>query len=153
MSAIIVMPVLIPAATAAWPVLATAAAAAATSLGFAVAPSTALAEEEERRCVDVELTNAEALTQGMNRNEQLVFERNGAIINVHRNQDGRIAVKVMGQGAEEELRAIGQEMSNALVRQYAYHQLVTELKQREFALVDEATEDDGTIRLRVRAFR
>ncbi len=152
MSAIIVMPVLIPAATAAWPLLAGAAAAAAASMGYSVAPAEVV-DEARHNCVDLPLENAEPLTQGMNRNEALTFTQDGAVIRVHRNQAGRVVVNVSGAEAEEELRAIGREMSNALVRQYAYHQLVTELKQREFSMVDEQTEDDGTIRLRVRAFR
>lgn len=152
MSAIIILPVLIPAVPALWPVVAAAAAAAASAMGFAAAKSggKVQAQAEVELCVQ----NAEAVTGEMAAGEALVFVREGVQASFARDAAGKLAVRVAGEGkSEAELRAIGQRMADGLVQQYAYHRLVTELKQRRFNVVDEDVDADGTVRLHVRVYQ
>jgi len=44
-------------------------------------------------------------------------------------------------------------MANRLVQQYAYHRLITKLKEQNFNIVGEEVEQDGTVRLQVRTFQ
>ena len=55
--------------------------------------------------------------------------------------------------AHQQTGAIGQQFSKAVVQQYAYHRLMTELKQRNFNVVGEQVEEDGTVRIQVRTYQ
>ena len=52
--------------------------------------------------------------------------------------------------SKAELRRIGEELINRVTQQYVYHRVVTELKERNLAIVDEEVDQDRTIRIRVR---
>ncbi|MFC1671646.1 DUF1257 domain-containing protein [Planctomycetota bacterium] len=152
MSAIILLPVIIPAVAAAWPVVATAAAAAAAAMGYASIRSSS----EVKGGVEVEIPveNSEAVTGDMALGEELVFAKDDVRVIFFRNVEGRVAVKVCGKGkSEDELGAIGREVSRKLVQQYAYHRVVSELKQRNLSVVQEDVEEDGTVRLQVRTYQ
>ncbi len=152
MSAILVLPVLIPAAAAAWPAIAAAAAAAATAMGYAASrSSTDVAETVE---VVLNVDNSAALTDDLALGEELVFVKDDVQVIFFRNTDGQVAVKVCGAGkTEAALQAIGRQLANGLVQQYAYHRVMSELKQRNFNVVGEEVEEDGTVRLQVRVYQ
>ncbi len=152
MSAIIVLTVGIPAASAAWPVVAAAAVSAGAALGFTAVQ----AEQDTKTMNEVEVTvrNSQSVTGEIPLGEEIVLSKGGVKVVFSRDTNGQVAVKVSGSGkSDAELRAIGQEMADKLVQQYAYHRLVTELKQQNFNVVDEAVEEDGTVRLQVRTFK
>jgi hypothetical protein len=152
MSAIILLPIVIPAATAAWPAVAAAAAAAAAAMGYASARTGTDVESETE--VEIPVENCEAVTEDMALGEQLSFTKDDVRVTFFRNTDGRVAVKVGGAGrSESDLAAIGREITKKLVQQYAYHRVVSELKQRNLNVVDENVEDDGTVRLQVRVYQ
>ena len=139
--------------TAAWPAIAGAAATAASALGFALATGKEDAEVGEGLEVDISLENSEAVTGELQIGEELVFTRGGVQIRFYRDVEGNSGIRVHGHGSEAKLREIGEEFSKKIVQQYSYHQLVTELKSRDFNVTDEQVEEDGTVRLHVRAFR
>lgn len=139
--------------TAAWPAIAGAAATAASALGFALANSREDVESAETTEVDISLASAEAVTANLAVGEELVFTREDVKIVFFRDVDGHPGVRVRGKGSEAELEAIGQDFAGRIVQQYAYHQLVTELRSRELNITDEQVEEDGTVRLQVRAFQ
>ena len=73
MSAIVVLPILIPPAIAAWPIVVTAAGAAAAALGFA---ATKTAEEADSMTeVELPVANAAAVADQLATGEELVFTR------------------------------------------------------------------------------
>ena len=56
-----------------------------------------------------------------------------------------------GEGhSKEELKAIGEELSQTVVQQYVYQKLMGEMRSRGFIIVDEQTSEDRSIRLKVR---
>jgi hypothetical protein len=58
---------------------------------------------------------------------------------------------VTGSGhTEEALRALGEELSRAVVQQYVYQKLLDEIRARGFVLVEQQTTEDRTIHLKVR---
>ncbi len=152
MSAIVIIPVLIPAASALWPVVAAAAAAAAGTLGFSAVRKKPKAKADTE--VDVPMENTEVGVEALGEQQELAFTKGDIQVTFHRNAEGKVGVRVCGSGrTEAELRAFGQQMADQLTQQYAYNRLVTELKARHFNVVNEDVEEDGTIRLQVRVFQ
>ena len=63
----------------------------------------------------------------------------------------RLKVCMEGKGqSKAELRKLGQELVGRVTQQYAYHRIVTELKQKNMAIVDEQVTADQTVKIRVR---
>ena len=145
MSAIIVLTVAIPAAAAAWPVIVSAGGA----LGFAAARK----QEKQKGLInEIELAlNPNAVAGEADTPEEVVLEKEGVRVAVCRDLDGRVSARVSGADrSDEELEQIGRRLIDGLTQQYAYHRLLTELKQRNFNVVEEEVEADGTVRLKVR---
>jgi len=155
MSAIVILPVILPGVAAAWPAVATAAAAAAAALGFAAGKtSQAAAESEAESEVELTVSEADAVARDVALGEEAVFVKDDVRVTFARAASGKVSVKVRGCGkTDEELRAIGQQMADGLTQQYAYHRIVTELKQRNLSVVEEDVEEDGTVRLHVRVYQ
>jgi hypothetical protein len=152
MSAIVVIPVVFPAAAAAWPAIAAAAGAAAGALGFAAGRTAQ--EIEQTAEVELPMENAEAAAAELSVAEETVFVKDDVQVIFYRDVQGKAGVRVCGQGhRDDELRAIGEQMANAIAQQYAYHRLKTELLKRNFNIAAEEVEEDGTVRLQVRTFQ
>ncbi len=45
---------------------------------------------------------------------------------------------------------MGQELIGRVTQQYVYHKMITELRERKLAVVDEEVAEDRTIKIRVR---
>ena len=152
MSAIVVLPIVLPAVSAAWPALAAAAVAAASAMGFVAGKSQA--EADEMTEVDLPVENAEEVAGGLSVGQELVFERDEVRVIFRRETTGGLTVKVVGRNrTDAELREIGAGFTQQLTQRYAYHRLMSQLKERDFNVVDEEVEDDGTVRLQVRTFQ
>jgi len=151
MSAIILLPIIIPVAPAMWPVLASAATAAASAMGYAGV--TSQVDEEIGTEVELPVDHSDEVSADLAMGEELVFQKGDIQVVFSRSVDNKISVRVCGGDMnEEELKAIGQQISQRVVQQYAYHRLMTELKNKNFNLVSEDVEEDGTVRLHVRRF-
>lgn len=145
--------VLTPLVVASWPVVSTAIVGAASSLGFAVASQdrskeAALTFEEQ---VELEVPNSDVIGENLGQEQTIRIERDG--VKVVLGLDGRGACRmcVTGVGrSKRELRRIGEELSGRIVQHFAYHKLVTELKKRNYHIVDEHVGENQAIRLRVR---
>lgn len=104
-------------------------------------------------CVDLEIENAGEVTAGVSAGQTLTFYRDGITVTFFQDLEGEAKIRVSGDASEEKLRAIGQEVSNRLAQQYAYHRLVTEMKGRGMNIVEEEVEQDGTVRMQVRVYQ
>jgi hypothetical protein len=159
MSAIVVLPILVPATMAAWPVVVAAAATAASTLGFAMATSEAKAGVKASQAtaateVSVDVESCEEITQAVALGDSLVFTKDDVTITVFRNNRNGVSVKVHShQHSKQQLKALANEMIGKINQQYAYNRIVTELKQRNFNLVDQEVDEDGTVRLKVRIYQ
>lgn len=137
---------------AAAPVVLTATAAVATAMGFSMV-SGKLEEwqglQEAEDCVEFDINEARGLTALIAQQGPIVLQREGATV-VFRPGKGRVQMLVKGTGTREELEALGQSVIDGISQQYAYHQVVSDLKARGFDKVEESQDEDGTIRLRLR---
>jgi hypothetical protein len=145
--------ILAPVVIAAWPAFSAAVAAAAVSLGYQVT-SEVLSHQSVNtttNTVNLEITQSELVTDQLGRDQRIRVSRDGVIITFSRDARGRASLCVTGEGVDEAtLRSLGEEMSRAVVQQYVYQRLMDEMRSKGFVVVEEQSEADRTIRLKVR---
>ena len=149
--------VLTPIVVASWPAISSAVAAAAVSLGFNVLQDVAQeglprnAGAETSRKVTFDVPHSEVVTGTLGRDQRVRLGRDGVVAEFSRDSRGRAAVCVTGAGySEEQLRAIGEELSGRMVQQYMLTKLKNEMAARGMDLVEETVDETQSIRLRVR---
>jgi hypothetical protein len=144
--------VVTPLVIASWPAITAAVTAAIGTTGFAIVRGDA----SRRRAVgknrtDIEVEGSEILEGSVGTGEELVVERDGIRAIFSRDARGALRVCLEGEGhSKSELRQIGEELIGRVTQQYAYHRIVTELKNRHMNIVDEEVRQDQTVRIRVR---
>jgi hypothetical protein len=146
--------ILTPVVVAAWNEFSAVVGATATSMGYTVV--TDVLDKvgsiiETARCVELQITNTELVTDQLGRDRHIAIIRNGVTVTFSRDVRGQAKVCVNGRGqTEEALRAIGEELSQRVVQQYVYQRLIDECRARQFLVVEEEVEADKSIRLKVR---
>ncbi|MBS0198290.1 MAG: hypothetical protein JSR77_16175 [Planctomycetes bacterium] len=149
--------VLTPMVVGSWPLIANAIAGTAASLGFTIAQherefEIGGANETER--VEAEVANSEVVAETMGRAEKMTIERGGVRIEFGVDDRGRCTVCASGKGmAKRQLKAIADEVAGKVVQQFAYHKLMTELKQRKFRVLNESVGTDQAIQIQVQLDR
>jgi len=149
MSAVII---LTPLVVSSWPVIASAIVGAATSMGFTVrGPSLHEEKKTSRRKVETEIDNSEVVSDIMAPGDTIVVQKGDVSIKFGQDERGKCTVCVSGERySEKELKKIGEEVAGRVVQQFAYHKLVTELKNRNYSVVEEEVLKDQSVRLRIR---
>lgn len=150
--------ILTPVVVAAWPTFATAVVSAAASLGYTVSTSVAagrrdraLANAAVNESLQLEVPRSEIVSGQLGRDEKLSITRDGVTITFRRDERGKASLTVSGAGrSHDELRALGEEMSRRVVRDYVHQQILAEVQARDFVVVDESVDADHAIRLTVR---
>jgi hypothetical protein len=149
--------ILTPVVIAAWPAFSAAVVAAATSLGYQIATEAAGAKKNAKTAspdsknVQLEIENSEVVTNQLGRDQRIVVTKGGITITFSRDARGKASLCVTGEGqSNEELKAMGQELSQAVVQQYVYQKLMGEMRTRGFNVIEEETNADRSIRLKVR---
>jgi hypothetical protein len=147
--------ILAPVVVAAWPAFSAAVVAAAASLGYQVVSEVRRGPEAEAGAesgqVELEIPNSEVVTGQLGREQHISVTRDGVTVTFSRDARGKAALCVTGSGqSDEELRALGEELSGCVVQQYVYQRLQDEMRARGFLVVEEETNADRSIRLKVR---
>jgi hypothetical protein len=143
--------VLTPLVVASWPVLSSAIVGAAASLGFAVRAEALYREAPSRRKVETEIENSEVVADALGRGQKICLQKDDITIEFGQDERGACRVCVTGdRHSERELRQIGAEVAGRVVQQFAYHKLMTELKRRHYAVVEEQVLQDQSVHVRVR---
>ncbi|MEW6556992.1 MAG: hypothetical protein AB1349_06525 [Elusimicrobiota bacterium] len=150
MSAVSVLtPVLV---NVAWPVITAAVAGALTSIGYNVVRPAARVKgtDDVKKSVELELKNASAVGEKLGEEEELVLENGPVTVSFKKDAEGKCKVCVSGRGkSDEELKALGTEISNRIVQTYVHQKITQELKKRGFTMKEEKLAD-GTIKLSVK---
>ncbi len=146
-----------PVMIAAWPAFSAAVVAAASSLGFTIVDErrrqrqTQETAETGEHGIHLEIEQSEIVTNRLGRDQQIRVQRGGVTVTFSRDARGRAAVRVTGEGyTDEQLRAIGEDLSRRVVQQYVHQRLLDEIRARQFTVVEEEVAEDRTIRLKVR---
>jgi len=148
--------ILTPVVIAAWPAFSAAVVAAAASFGYQVASevnaqvSSATAQNKSNS-VRLEIERSEVVTDQLGRDQHMTVTRSGVTVTFSRDARGKALLLVTGTGqGQEELRALGEELSQRVVQQYVYQKLMDEMRKRGFNVVEEEQNEDRSIRLKVR---
>ncbi len=149
--------ILTPVVIAAWPAFSAAVVAAATSLGYAVVDEgirqhrESQVTTESESTVQLEIEQSEIVTNQLGRDQSISVTRNGVTVTFSRDERGRASVCVTGPGhSKEELRAIGEELSQRVVQKYIHQRLLEEIRTRQFIVVEEEVDENQSIRMKVR---
>lgn len=148
--------ILTPVVIAAWPAFSAAVAAAATSLGYSIVEEVRQSQEQQvaevgERKVSLEIEQSEIVTNQLGRDQQIKVTRAGVTVTFSRDARGKAAICVTGPGySDEELRAMGEELSQRVVQKYVYQRITDEMKARQFTVVEEEVDENNAIRMKVR---
>jgi hypothetical protein len=147
--------ILTPIVIAGWPAFSAAVVAAAGSLGYQVAtevgPRAVTAKTTGDSSVSLEIARSEVVTDALGRDQRISVSRDGVTVVFSRDARGKASLCVTGQNQDPEvLRALGEELSGAVVQQYVYQKLLSEMQARGFVLTEELVEEDRSIHLKVR---
>ena len=146
--------ILAPIVIAGWPVFSAAVAAAASSLGYQLvseAAREARATAKQSSTVELNIERSELVTGQLGRDQRISVTREGVTVTFSRDARGKATLCVSGQGrTEEALRALGEELSRAVVQQYVYQKLLDEVRARGFVIAQQETTEDHSIHLTVR---
>jgi len=141
---------------AAWPVFAAAAASVAATAGYAmvrttVTDGTGIQEDTGTSC-EIPLENSENLAMLMETEGGLSLTRDNVRISFSRIPDSmRVKMCVEGEGkTSQELEEIGRSTYQQILQQYAYHRVVSEMKNQGFTMAEEEIDDQQNIRITVR---
>ena len=146
--------VITPILIANWPAITAAVAAAVGAMGFASIQegeiSTGISSTTRNR-EEIEVEDSEILEAAAGTGEEIVVERDGVRATFSRDARGALRVCMEGGGlSKAQLRKLGNELIGRVTQQYAYHRIVTELKQKNMTIVDEQVTKDQTVKIRVR---
>jgi hypothetical protein len=145
---IVVAPLII----AGWPVITSAVAAAVGAMGFSIVSARAeprISEEEEKTREVIDVEDSEILAESAA--QEIVVERDGVRAVFSRDARGALKLCMEGHGhSKGDLRRIGEELLGRVTQQYAYHRIVSELKEHGMCVVDEQVSADRTVKIRVR---
>ncbi len=147
--------ILTPIVIGSWPVIASAVAGAANAMGFAVVGGETVADESSAQtAVETEVPNSQVVAEAMKPGQKIRIERGGITIDFGIDERGACTVCVSGKGqTKADLKRIGDEVAGRVVQQFAYHKLMTELKKRNYDIVEEGVQEDDSIQVRVKLAR
>lgn len=142
-----------PIVIANWSAISAAVVGAVGVLGFSTvngAVSAATRVKEANRA-EIELEESEILEGTGGSGEEIVVQKDGVRAIFTRDARGALKVCVEGHGlSKSELHKIGEELIGRVTQQYVYHRVVTELANRNMAIVGEEVSEDRTVKIRVR---
>jgi hypothetical protein len=156
--------VLTPIIIAGWPAITAAITAAVGAMGFSAASAVTAGVREGLRAsgdaaastmarAEIDVADSEILAATQGTEQSIVVERDGIRATFSRDARGALKVCMEGRGySKAQLKQIGEELIERVTQQYAYHRIVTELKERNMTIVDEEVDADRTVRIRVRNF-
>lgn len=147
--------ILTPVVIAAWPAFSAAVTAAAVSLGYNIVEEGAkgyqTAAVSETGKVTLEIDQSEIVTNQLGRDQRIKVMRGDVTVAFSRDARGKASICVTGPGhTDEELRAIGEELSQRVVQKYVHQRLLDEIRTRGFTVVEEEVGENNAIRLKVR---
>ncbi len=146
-----------------WPALLPIISAAAGYVGFVKFTSTdnsawlkgKIAKEiESLRTVTIPLDEilTDVVSEEIGREERLDFRKEDIVLTFRKDIHGKFFIEVTGARTKtaRELRQIGDEFARELIQLFAHNRIARELDRRGVQVVEETTNEDGAIVLRIR---
>jgi hypothetical protein len=147
--------VLTPLIIGSWPLISAAVTAAAVGLGMNVNQVVQEIRQENKaevdQIVEIELENSEVLASQVASGKEMVLTKDGITIRISRDARGKCKICAEGKGySKAELKGFAEEFTQKLTQCFVYNNTVTELKAKDFQMINEEVMEDGTIRVHVR---
>lgn len=147
--------ILTPIIISSWPAITAAVAGAAAGLGLMVKESVKEAVEEAEveveQSVEVELADSEILAENLATSKEIVLTKADLKIRVGRDERGRCTVCVTGKGRSKvELKQIAEDFAQKMTQCFVYNRVMSELKSKNFQVVNEEVMEDESVRIHVR---
>lgn len=147
--------ILTPIIIGGWPLITAAAVGAAAALGLTAAEtvkeSIKESQEEAQQEVEVELENSEVLAENLATGKEIVLTKGNIEIRISRDERGRCIVCAKGKGhTKAELKQVAKEFSQKMIQCFVYNRVKTELKNKNFQVVNEEVMEDNAVRINVR---
>lgn len=136
-----------------WPAIVAAVTAAMSAAGYTAVQHTAsqpsgmdgISREE------IEVEDSEILESATGTGEQIVVQRDGVRATFTRDARGALRICMEGRGkSKAQLRSIGEDLLGRVTQQFAYHRIVSQLKERNMTIVDEQVTEQQSVKIRVR---
>ena len=147
--------ILTPIIISSWPAITAAVAGAAAGLGLMVKETVKEAVEETEvnveQSVEVELADSEVLAENLATGKEIVLTKADLEIRVGRDERGRCTVCASGKGKSKvELKQIADDFAQKMTQCFVYNRVMSEVKSRNFQVVNEEVMDDESVRIHVR---
>jgi hypothetical protein len=145
--------VITPLIIANWSVISAAVMGAVGTLGYTAVTEIAQQALNENRITraEIDIEESEILEAAAGTDETIVVERDGVRAVFSRDARGALRLCMEGQRySKSQLKQLGEELIGRVTQQYVYHRVVTELQERNMAIVSEEVSEDRTVKIRVR---
>lgn len=147
--------ILTPIIIGSWPAISAAVMAAAVGLGLnlkeQVQEELQATDVTNEQVVEVELESSEILGSQIASGKEMVLTKDGITLRVTRDERGQCKICAEGKGYNKvELKLFAEEFAQKVTQCFVYHRTVTELKNKDFQMINEEVTEDGTIRVHVR---
>ena len=147
--------ILTPVVISSWPLITAAVAGAAASMGLTMAETVKESVKESlqvaEQAVEVELENSEVLAENVATGKEIVLTKGNIEIRISRDERGRCTVCAKGKGhTKAELKQIAKDFSQKMTQCFVYNRVKTELKNKNFQVVNEEVMEDKAVRINVR---
>ena len=107
--------------------------------------------EEAEQSVEIELAESQVSAENVATGKEIVLVKDGVEIRVGRDARGRCTVCAKGKGkTKAELKTIAEEFTEKMTQCFVYNRVVSELKNKDFQVVNEEVMEDQTVRINVR---
>ncbi len=145
---------LTPVIISSWPLITAAVAGAAAGMGLAakeVVKEGLENLEETAQSVEIELAESQVSVENIATGKEIVLVKDGVEIRVGRDDRGRCTVCAKGKGkTKAELKMIAEEFSEKMTQCFVYNRVMSELKNKDFQVVNEEVMEDQSVRINVR---
>lgn len=150
--------ILTPVIAAGWPILSQLVMSVLTNMGFStikegeeVKDKTGKGIEKTEEGIELEVKNTQTVTDTLKREGKLVLKKEDIVVTFVKDIRGKCKVTVRGKNrSQEELKKVGEEITQKIVQQYVYNNIKGELKKKNFTVVNEEVSSDKSIRITVR---
>lgn len=148
--------VLLPAIATSFPALAPVFATVAGTLGYGVLQEenfNHIATLNRSNTIELVLPNTEVISQAMNSQTEVLFKKEDITLGIQVDIRGKCKIKVWGPKSEIQLREIGNQFAQEIIKQYVYNKITKELPEKGFSIVNENTDEKDSIHLQIRRWR
>lgn len=146
--------VVAPIVVANWSVITAAVSAAIATTGFTAIQNSVTdlrSQGKTKTRETIEVDNSEVLNDSFGTDESIIVQRDGITATFKRDSSGALQLCMEGEHVtKSQLRAIGEELLGRVTQQYAYHRIVSELKNRGLTIAHEEMTESESVKIRVR---